>query len=168
MGEIDPKWRDYGGLIVCGSHSQDLVEEKIAQIRKAREERTPFLGICFGFQLMCVEYARNFLKLEKANSMEIDPLTPDPIIVKMPELRVGIHSVEGRQESFWHNYRFNDQYLPWYAPNFDVTMTYDIAEKMRLKQHPFFVGIQFHAEYQSSASNPHPLLKEFIDVCRKQ
>src|SRR3990167_9708540 len=70
LDEIDPHWREYGGLIVPGSHEPYLVEEKIERIRNAREKGIPFLGICFGHQLAAIEYAKHVLEILDATSEE--------------------------------------------------------------------------------------------------
>lgn len=167
LSEIDPKWRDYPGLLVVGTHTPDLVDAKLMMIRDAREKKTPFLGICFGAQLAAIEYARNVLNLPRAHSQEIDPLTPDPVVEKMPTLRVGIRRVKDRHESYWHNYKISNAALMKMLPDWSVIYDEEnVAAEIRLKDYPFFVGVQFHPEYGSSKDKPHPLLVEFLDVCR--
>jgi CTP synthase len=161
---IDGDWHDLNGVLVVGTHVPENVDEKIALIQKAREEKIPFLGICFGMQLAVIEYARNVLKLD-ANSLEIDPYTFEPVVVKLPELRVGLKLVNGREESHWHNYYVNPDYHKALSRAWSLTLTDNIVEEMRLSNHPFFMGVQYHPEYQSSKDRHHPVLKEFIKAC---
>ena len=88
LDEIDNNWRNYNGLIVCGTHNPHDVEMMIDKIKNARENRVPFLGICFGFQLMLVEWMRR--EFPSANSAEIEPNAAPKVIVQLPEMRVGI------------------------------------------------------------------------------
>lgn len=173
LEEIDPKFMDYPGLIVTGSHAQTNTEETISTLKMAREEGIPTLGICFGMQLMAIEWVRfQHQYASLANSTEINPNTPEPVIIKLPELRVGIRPVrwEGqtRMESHWHNYYLNPDYINYFREDWVLADTDKITEVMRLKGHPFFVGIQFHPEYQSSKHNPHPLLKQFLKACKEK
>lgn len=170
LDEIDQKWREYPGLIVCGSHMPTDVDKKIAAIKKARENGTPFLGICFGMQLAAIEHSRNVGGVKVASTEEISGDTND-VINKLPKLRVGMYSVDSwwatQGESHWHHYALNTQYKEHFNHFFDISWSDGIAEIMRLKDHRFFVGVQFHPEYQSSKDKPHPLLVQFLNVCRK-
>lgn len=141
LDEIDPKWRGYHGLIICGTHSPESkdVESQIKMIEIARQDGTPFLGICFGHQLSAIEYARTVMKIEDATSEEFGQGTL--IVKKLPELHVGLH----KGESYWNNY----------APIWD---TWDSPDN--------FITCQYHPEYQSSKDNPHPLLVKFIKLCQ--
>lgn len=168
LDEINQKWRDLNGLIVLGSHMPLKVDEKIEAIREARENRTPFLGICFGMQLAAIEYARNNQQVKDATSEELGKGTH--IVTKLPRLHVGLDRVAGwwgtTEESHWHNYSVNLEYSHLFQ-DWDISENDDIVEVMRLKPHPFFVGVQFHPEYQSSKEKPHPLLVDFINACKK-
>ena len=165
---IDPKWREYTGGLIVGSHEPANLQEKLDLIQRAREDKVPLLGICLGLQLMLVEYARNVLRLD-ANSTEIEPETPHPVIIKMPSMRVGIRPVTYKdtttQESHWHNYRFNTDYNDMFK-DWELVFSGEVLELARLKGHPYFMGTQFHPEYQSSSEKPHPILKEFIEKCK--
>ena len=163
LDEIDKKWRKYNGLIIGGTHEPEDNEEKIKAIQKARENNVPFLGICAGMQLMCVESARHVLNIKNADSREVNMRTQNPIIVKMPELRVGIKRVNGRLESHWHNYTFNNNYLDLFkAFGYEFVMTDNIVEEIKYPRHPYFVGVQYHPEYQSIKGDPHQILKDFL------
>ena len=136
LTEIDPKWEEYEGIIICGTHSPEKhdIEHQINEIRKAREDGTPFLGICFGHQLCAVEYARNVRGIADACSSEWGVGTS--VVKKLPHLKVGLHA----GESYWHNYEVA---IKWENP-------------------PHFFTTQAHPEYQSSKKKLHPLLVNFI------
>lgn len=172
LDEIDPKWRTYPGLVVCGTHSPGNIIPQLEAIKKARVEKEPFLGICFGMQLALIEFCRNVFGCKDANTEEINPNVPRRVIVKMPDLRVGMYPVtnedgEVSMESHWHNYSFNKGYHREFSDYFDISYTNDIAEIVKLRGDQFFMGVQFHPEYQSSKSKPHPILVQFINICKQ-
>ncbi|MEK6829248.1 MAG: gamma-glutamyl-gamma-aminobutyrate hydrolase family protein [Nanoarchaeota archaeon] len=170
LNEIDENWKTYHGLIITGSHVPSEVEKKLEAIKRARENNVPFLGICFGMQLAVIEYARNVMNVHNANTQEITMDTNYPVVHKLPELRVGIYPVNSwwgqSMESHWHNYSFNRAYHKYFEGDWDISYTGEIAEIMKLRKHPFFMGVQFHAEYQSSQEKPHPILFEFLRICK--
>lgn len=171
LEEIDPKYEKYKGVVVLGSHAPSDVENKLETIRLARENKTPLLGICMGMQLMAIEFARNVLGMPRANSTEIDPQTPFPIVKRLKELRVGMKIVNWEDgttthESHWHQYAFNPIYVSEFK-NWNFSLGDEAVEMIRLRDHPFFLGTQFHAEYQSSKDKPHKLLVAFIEACKK-
>ncbi len=181
LDETDYQWRDYDGLIIAGTHTPENVPEKIEKIKDARRSHLPFLGICFGFQLMAIEYARTVLGKWKANSIEIDPDTNFPIIVKTNKLRVGMKPTldlwgNQRMESFWHNYKLNNEYLSEFTKDWKFTQVYDsdlgesivdyLFYKPALDYGSIFLGTQFHPEYQSSVKKPHWVLTEFLKVAK--
>lgn len=174
--EIDRDWRKYNGVVIVGSHTPDKIIDKLNMIRMCREQNIPFLGICMGMQLMAVEFAKNVLGIENATSQELEPTLSNNIVVKMPQLRVGIFPVHYKKEpvpeSHWHNYKVNEGFIDLFSVNFDTIITQDfmygkVLEYMKLKDHKHFVGTQFHPEYQSSKDKPHPILLEFIKICKK-
>lgn len=140
LTEIDPKWEDYEGLIICGTHSPEKhdIEHQINEIRKAREDGTPFLGICFGHQLCAVEVARNIRGISDACSEEWGKGTY--IVKRLPKLKVGLHN----GESYWNNYESS---IRWENPK-------------------HFFTCQYHPEYQSTKKKPHPLLVSFIEYAK--
>ena len=140
LTEIDKNWRDYGGLIIAGTHNPHDTESMIARIRDARESGEPFLGICFGHQLAGIEFARNVLGIKDATSEEFGEGTP--VVVKLPELNVGLKN----GESYWNNYEVKLD--NWENP-------------------PHFFTTQSHPEYQSSVFNKHPLLVSFIKYAKE-
>ena len=181
LDEIDPNWPKYNGLIVCGTHSPENVEELIGKIKQARDSNLPFLGICAGFQIMALEYARNGLGIKDATSEEFSKKGTF-IVYKLPKLRVGIKKVrwQGKitEESHWHNYAIKPEYFEeWFLISggnhssflsnpYDYDGYEGIVEIARLKENKFFVGVQFHPEYQSSKEKPHPLLLEFLKYAK--
>lgn len=144
LSEIDPKWKEYNGLIVCGTHTPYNSEQMIDDIQKAREQGAPFFGICFGHQLAAIEYARNVLGIKNAQSEELQDTTSLEfktfVVKKLPVLKVGQHD----GETYWNN--------------FEV-----VPEILKVWQKPDnFITCQFHPEYQSSREKPHPLLLKFL------
>src|SRR3990167_7611861 len=150
LDDIDKNWEHYPGLLIPGSwpgqDDEEFIQKAIPKIKAAKADRIPFLGLCLGLQALGV-----------AEGGEL---------VKMPENRQGIYLVKGwwgeTQESHWHRFKVSGNF-----PEYDVYETDGIIETMRLKDHPFFVGIQWHPEYQSSKKFPHPVLKEFLSTCKR-
>lgn len=140
LSEIDPKWESYEGLVICGTHSPEKhdIEHQINEIRDARVNGIPLLGICFGHQLVAVEYARNVRGIQDACSEEWGKGTY--VVKKLPQLKVGLFN----GESYWHNYEVK---IKWENPK-------------------HFFTCQYHPEYQSSKKNPHPLLVNFLEYAR--
>lgn len=150
--EIDPKWRDYEGLVICGTHQPKLdeVDTILDKIKSARERQVPILGICYGLQLMAIEYAKNVLSMPNATSEEFG-IEGDFVVVKRPEgLKVGEHN----GETYWNNYEVE----PWLVNEIDK---FKYSNKFQ-----FYEGVQYHPEYQSSKDKPHPLLVRFLNVCK--
>lgn len=167
LEEIDAGWRDLPGVIVFGTHSFEDVPAKLELIRRAREEGIPFFGECGGLQLAVIEYARNVLGLEGADTTEIDPFAKDPVVTRLPSLRVGIFRVRDRMESFWHRFAVSDDYLLRLHKDWEITAdASNVVAEMRLRGHPFFAGTQYHPSYNSSKENPHPILTQFLHACR--
>lgn len=165
LSEIHPKWRDLEGLIVCGSHTPVNTEQMLEELQHARENKIPTLGICFGMQLMAVEYARNVMRIDNATSEEFGKKGTF-IVQKLPSLRVGMKEVKGRNESHWHRYGVGAEWAFEFKGKWDIVFD-TVIEEMYLRGHPHYVGVQYHPEYQSSADKPHPLLVEFLRTCQK-
>lgn len=155
LSEIDSHYKDLEGLIICGTHSPDpeKIVSMLQAIKEARENNIPTLGICFGIQLMAIEYAKNVWGVRDATSEEFGEGTF--IVKKLPELRVGLHG----KESWWNNYAIDRQYLT----GFKVKYIDDIVAEIRDGNR---IGVQYHPEYQSSMNQAHPILIEFIHRCR--
>lgn len=138
LSEIDPGWESYPGLIVGGSHTPTNPEQIIERIRWARENKIPFLGVCYGHQLAAIEYARNVKGIVDATSEEWGDGTF--VVVKRDRLNVGLKD----GETYWSNYRVN---FDWKNP-------------------AHFITVPYHPEYQSVVDKPHPILLQFINLCK--
>lgn len=173
LSEIDEGWKKYNGVLVAGTHNFDKIEERIELIKEARENNIPFLGICGGLQLAVIEFARNVLGIQNATSEEFsDDRVGLKVVEKMPQMRVGVYPVYWSDgvisfENFWHNYKISEEILPALKSHFQVSVYKGITEAIRLNNHSFFCAFQFHAEYSSSKNDPHPILVDFIKVCKK-
>ena len=165
-------------------------EGKIEAVRYAREERVPFLGICFGMQMAVIEYARNVCGLAGANSSEVDENTPHPVIDLMSDQRVvtkkggtmrlgaypcvlAEHSLAAKvygkrkiSERHRHRYEFNNKYREVLTKNglilSGVSPDDALVEIVEIAAHPWFVACQFHPEFKSRPFDCHPLFKGFI------
>ncbi|CAF0693991.1 CTP synthase [Candidatus Methylacidithermus pantelleriae] len=178
------------GILVPGGFGSRGVEGKIAAARYAREERIPYLGLCLGMQIAVIEFARNVLGLTRAHSTEFVPETPDPVICLLDEqrrvvvkggtmrlgsslciLRPGTRAwaAYGRSEvaeRHRHRYEVNHAYRDrMEKAGFlvsGVAADDRLVEIMELVDHPWFVGCQFHPEFQSKPNRPHPLFVAFL------
>jgi CTP synthase len=165
-------------------------EGKVAAVRYAREEGVPFFGICFGMQMAVIEFARNVCGLRNANSSEIDPHTPHPVIALMDQqrgvvqkggtMRLGTYpcilqdnSLAARlynkkkiSERHRHRYEVNNAYREQFAAKGMVLSGLspdgELVEIIELRNHPWFIGVQFHPEFKSRPFDCHPLFKGFI------
>lgn len=181
------------GVLIPGGFGSRGTEGKILAIQHARTNNIPLFGICLGMQLMVVEYARNVLGLSKANSIEFDAQTPDPVISLMAEqeqvvdmgatMRLGaypcklaegsraaaIYKEEEISERHRHRYEFNNAYRSRLAEaglNISGTSPDDtLVEMIELTEHSWFVGCQFHPEFKSRPTQAHPLFASFIAAC---
>lgn len=183
---------DVDGILVPGGFGDRGIDGKIEAIRYARENKVPFLGICLGMQLACIEFARNVLGLKGAHSAEIQSNTPYPIIDLLPEqkdvedlggtLRLGLYPCkinEGTEamkayndevvyERHRHRYEFNNEFrqdMESKGFNFSGTSPDGrLVEIIELKDHPWFVASQFHPEFKSRPTRPQPLFKNFVEA----
>ncbi len=180
------------GIIVPGGFGYRGVEGKILAARFARERGVPYLGLCLGMQVMCIEFARNVLELENANSSEFEN-TPYPVIDLMLEqrgitelggtMRLGKYPCQLRPgtvtarayadaavvyERHRHRFEFNNLYRAEFESHgmvfSGVSPDGQLVEVAEIKDHPFMVGSQFHPEFLSRPELPHPLFAEFIRV----
>ncbi|NDC40739.1 MAG: CTP synthase [Chitinophagia bacterium] len=178
------------GILVAPGFGSRGIEGKIDAIRFARENNVPFFGICLGMQMACVEFARNVLGIAKAHSTEMDPDTADGVISMMDAqksvkqkggtMRLGAYVCELQPDSFAaaiynrttiterhrHRYELNSEYEDafrnaGFIPVGKNPVT-NLVEVMELKNHPFYIGVQFHPEYKSTVENPHPLFVAFV------
>ncbi len=178
------------GILVPHGFGSRGVEGKIKAVRFAREQRVPYLGICFGMQLAVIEFARHVAGLEGANSTEVDERTPHPVIDFLPEqreledkggsMRLGAYPcVLGKgtraaeaygtleiSERHRHRYEFNPDYRDQLSEAGLVlsgtSPNGHLVEVVEIAEHPWFVGCQFHPEFKSTPFVPHPLFTAFV------
>ena len=190
---ISEKLKLLNGLIVAPGFGQRGIEGKIEAIRFSREKNVPFFGICLGMQMAVIEYARNKLKYTEANSTEMDPNSNFPVIDLMESqkkikskggtMRLGawsckllkgtrvkeIYKKETISERHRHRYEFNNRFSDKiFNDEFKVVginPETGLVEIIENTSHPWFIGVQFHPEYKSSVSNPHPLFVDFVKSC---
>ncbi|MFA8451389.1 MAG: CTP synthase [Bacteroidales bacterium] len=186
---------DLEGVLVAPGFGERGIEGKIDAVQYARENKIPFLGICLGMQCAVVEFARNVLNLSDAHSSEINPETSNPVIDLMEEqkeiqekggtMRLGAYECnlikdshvynaykqEVIQERHRHRFEFNNKYLNDFVENGMIPTgkneKRNLVEIVEVKDHPFFVGVQFHPEYKSTVMHPHPIFVEFIKAASK-
>jgi len=184
------------GLIVAPGFGERGIEGKIEAIAYARANKMPFFGICLGMQMAVIEYARNQKGIQGANSTEMEPHCKAPVIDLMESqkniknkggtMRLGLwdcqltpnskaaaaYQKERIAERHRHRYEFNNDYAKQiFDANFMATGTNPetgLVEIIEYKEHPWFMGVQFHPEYKSTVSNPHPLFSAFIKACLEE
>ncbi len=178
------------GILVPGGFGSRGIEGKIKAIRYARENKIPYFGLCLGMQLQVVEFARMIFKNEKANSSEFNRSTPYPVIDLMPDqkeiinlggtMRLGIYpcrlapdtiaqkayNADEVNERHRHRFELNNQYRSQLEANglvcSGVSPDNRLVEIVELSGHPFMLGTQFHPEFLSRPTRPHPLFVQFI------
>ncbi len=187
---------DADGVVVPGGFGDRGIEGKIAAIRYARENRVPFLGLCLGLQCAVIEFARNVIGLQDANSTEFDRDTPHPVIDMMPDqkdldlmggtmrlgtypcklspgsLASGAYGCPEVKERHRHRYEINNEYRGDMARSgmhaAGVWPEGDLVEIVELEDHPWFLGVQFHPEFKSRPTRVHPLFREFLGAALAQ
>jgi CTP synthase len=180
------------GIIVPGGFGSRGIEGKIAAARFARENKVPYLGLCLGMQVMVIEFARDVLGSDDANSSEFDRATPHPVIDLLPEqrgigdlggtMRLGLypcHLVPGThaaaaygtpvvEERHRHRFELNNAYrdaLGAQGMAFSgLSPDGRLVEIAEIADHPFMVGSQFHPEFLSRPNRPHPLFRAFLQA----
>lgn len=178
------------GILVPGGFGARGVEGKIAVIKHARENKIPFFGICLGMQTAVIEFARNVAGIKNANSLEFDESAKEPVINLMEDqkkisnkgatMRLGSYPCTIQKETLAlkaygkdhiterhrHRYEFNNQYLSKLEDKglifSGVCPDNQLVEMVEIKDHPWFLGCQFHPEFQSRPMKSHPLFKSFI------
>ena len=187
---VQLKLSDIDAVLVAPGFGHRGIEGKINAARFARENKLPFLGICLGMQCAVVEFGRNVLGYENANSTEINPKTKFPVIDIMEEQKK-IHSMGGTMrlgqyschllkdskvfniyknsdisERHRHRFEFNNKYLDDYKSHgmipTGMNVKNNLVEIIELENHPWFIGVQFHPEFKSTVANPHPLFVDFV------
>ena len=192
---MNTKLDGLNGIIVAPGFGQRGIDGKILTIHYARVNNIPFFGICLGMQMAVIEYAKNVKKIIDANSTEISKKCKNPVIDLMTNqkeiinkggtMRLGAwdceiikdtksHSIYNKKlisERHRHRYEFNNNYNDKiFDKNFvkaGVNPKTDLVEIIENKSHPWFIGVQFHPEYKSSVSNPHPLFVNFVEASLK-
>ena len=192
---MNTKLDGLNGIIVAPGFGQRGIDGKILTINYARVNNIPFFGICLGMQMAVIEYAKNVKKIIDANSTEISKKCKNPVIDLMTNqkeiinkggtMRLGAwdckiikdtksHSIYNKKlisERHRHRYEFNNNYNDKiFDENFvkaGVNPKTDLVEIIENKSHPWFIGVQFHPEYKSSVSNPHPLFVNFVEASLK-
>ena len=193
------------GILVAGGFGHRGVEGKLAAIKYARENKIPYLGICLGMQLSIIEFARNVLGLEDANSIEFDADTKNPLIYLIDEfidqsgntqlrthespmggtMRLGEYPFEplkgthlqkayGNDEIYYERHRHRYEANPKYKEALENAgmiisgQSNGLIEAVELKDHPWFVGVQFHPEFTSHLETPNPIILEFVRQATKR
>lgn len=177
-------------ILVAPGFGDRGIEGKITAIRYARENNIPFLGVCLGMQCAVIEFARNVIGWADAHSTEMDPATKHPVIDIMESqkkvtqkggtMRLGEYTcnlVKGSKaaavygksritERHRHRYEFNNKFSKQFEEAgmlaVGINPDGDLVEVVELKNHPWFVGVQYHPEYKSTVENPHPLFVRFV------
>lgn len=198
---------DYDGIVVPGGFGSRGTEGMIETIRYARENKVPYLGLCYGMQMATIEFARNVAGFSRANTTEVDDDTPHPVIHIMPDqekkllnreygatmrlggwdcvitrgtktetayFKAGLIKKAGQpkiNERHRHRYEFNNEYRDKLIKAgliiAGTTPDGKLVEIIELKDHPYFVGSQFHPEFQSRPLSPHPLFTGFMEAVVK-
>lgn len=196
--DMDKVMEGVNGILVPGGFGNRGIEGKIKAIQYAREHKLPFFGICLGMQCAVIEFARHVCGMSDANSSEFAPETTHPVIDLMPEqldvedmggtMRLGLYPCKVyphtltqkayKQELIYerhrHRYEFNNAFretivskglqLGGTLPNGRLVEIVELPESV----HPWFLGAQFHPEFKSRPTNPHPLFRDFIGAALKE
>jgi len=192
-------------ILVAGGFGHRGVEGKLKAIQYARENKIPYLGICLGMQLSVIEYARNVLGIEDANSIEFDEQTANPLIYLIDEfmdqsgnkqlrthkspmggtMRLGEYPFEplkgtnlqkayGNEDVYFERHRHRYEANPAYKEKLEEAgmiisgQSNGLIEAVEIKDHPWFVGVQFHPEFTSHLETPNPIILEFVKQANKK
>ena len=201
VNEIKEKLKDVSGLLIPGGFGKRGTEGKISAVKYARENKIPFLGICFGMQMAIIEFARNKLKINKAGSSEIDKKCYPVVglisewdkngkIVKGTDkdlggtMRLGLYEAKLRNNSainrIYKSTSIKERHRHRYEVNNNLKDQFErkglifsgmspdskLPEIIELKNHPWFIGVQFHPEFRSRPLAPHPLFSSFIKAAK--
>ena len=199
--EIKEKLKNISGILIPGGFGKRGTEGKIEAIKYARQNKIPFLGICYGMQMAVIEYARNVLKIKKATSSEfsktgvnviglIHEWNRDGKIFKGSKkelggtMRLGLYEAKLKKNSLiqkiYRSNSINERHRHRYEVNIDYKDKFEdkglifsgmspdnkLPEIIELKNHPWFIGVQFHPEFKSRPLNPHPLFSSFIKAAK--
>ncbi len=190
---VNGQLKDVAGILIPGGFGERGVQGKIRAARFARENKVPYLGLCLGMQVATIEFARNVCGIKNANSTEFDKKAAEPVISLLEEQR-GVRNKGGSMrlgtwptqiakntlaeriyggtdvmERHRHRYEFNMKYRDrMNEKGFVISGTSPdgtLAELIELRDHPYFIGCQYHPEFQSKPNKPHSLFKGFIQAC---
>ena len=189
---VNKIFENLNAILVAPGFGERGVEGKIESIRVAREKNIPFLGICLGMQMAVIEFARNVLGLNQANSTEMDIDCKYPVISMMESqknikekggtMRLGswecilednslankIYSANKIHERHRHRYELNFEYMSQFSKKGMIFSGKNpdtgLVEIIELSNHPWFFGVQFHPEYQSTVEQPHPVFVSFVEA----
>lgn len=192
---VSEKLGNLDGLLVAPGFGHRGVEGKIVAVKYARQNKLPFFGICLGMQMAVIEFARDVLGLKEAHSTEMNINTPDPVIdlmegqkqvtAKGGTMRLGsypcvikegslaneIYGATEINERHRHRWEFNNAYLEQFENAGMIASGKNpesgLVEIIELKNHPFFVGVQYHPELKSTVENPQPVFVHFIKAARE-
>jgi len=192
---VGEKLKDLDGLLVAPGFGFRGVEGKVIAVKYARENNLPFFGICLGMQMAAIEFARNVLGIKEANSTEMQPDTPDPVIDMMEQqkkitmkggtMRLGaypcvikentlahrIYDSTEISERHRHRWEFNNEYLKRFEDAGMVASGINpetsLVEIIELPEHPYFIGVQYHPELKSTVERPHPLFVNFVRASKE-
>ena len=187
---IESKFTGLHGVLVAPGFGDRGIEGKISAIQFVREKNIPFFGICLGMQCAMIEFGRNVLGWKDAHSTEMNPDTKHPVIHMMEDqksitrkggtMRLGeylctltkgskVATIYGKTkvgERHRHRFEFNNKFLNAYEEAgmiaAGINPDLNLVEIIELKNHPWFIGVQFHPEYKSTVENPHPLFVKFV------
>ncbi len=187
---VSEKLKGLDGILVAPGFGERGLEGKIKAVKYARENNIPFFGICLGMQCAVIEYARNVMGLSEANTTEMNPETPYPVIDFMEDqktiidkggtMRLGAYpckleknslanQIYGKSlinERHRHRYEFNNKYLNDFQKEGMIATGINpetgLVEIVELKNHPWFLGVQFHPELKSTVLNPQPIFVSFV------
>ncbi len=189
---INEKLAGLDGILVAPGFGNRGIEGKIETVRYARENNIPFFGICLGMQMAVIEYARNVLNLDDANSTEMDNQSAHPVIGLMENqkaitekggtMRLGswkcaikpntlaqkIYGQSEINERHRHRYEYNNDYSSLLQNAGLISSGKNpetgLVEIIEIEKHPFFIGVQYHPEYKSTVANPHPIFVSFVNA----
>jgi len=194
-GDIDKKLNKANGILIPGGFGNRGIEGKILAVQYAREHNIPYFGICLGMQIATIEFGRNVCKLKGTNSTEFDKSSKNPVISLLEEqkqikdfgatMRLGAYPCklvkksnsykaykkESIAERHRHRYEFNNKYKSLFLKQgmifSGINPQQKLVEIIELKDHPWFVGCQFHPEFRSKPDKSHPLFRDFIAASMK-
>jgi len=191
VNNIEKKMNGLDGILVAPGFGERGIEGKVKAVQYAREQGIPFLGICLGMQMAVIEFSRNVLKYEDANSTEMNPETRHPVIdlmeaqktivnkggtmrlgawdceltdgTRVAEVYQGVSTISERHR---HRYEFNNNYKEELEVAgliaSGINADTGLVEIVEIPEHPWFIGVQYHPEYKSTVASPHPLFVGFV------